>query len=520
MMKHDTRALYEWFADSAGRYPGQPALEIGDCVITYADLRSMAEHLAARLLAANGGRRLARVGLLAARTVTAYAGYLAIQRLGATVVPLNPSFPPARNAAITDAAGLDLVLTDLEASGRSLPAPVLSVNSALLLKPGRGAAGSLPALTAKPTDLAYILFTSGSTGAPKGVPIRHGNISSYLSHIIPHYEVGPDCRISQTFDLTFDVSVLDLFVAFGSGATLVVPKRNDLLAPVRFVQRHRLTHWFSVPSVISFAQRLRALSAGSMPTLRRSMFAGEPLTLQQAEAWQAAAPNSVLENAYGPTELTITCTDFVLPRAITEWPRPSNGTVPIGPGYPSLDYVVLDEHGRPAPEGELCIRGPQRFPGYLDPAQNSGRFLAFDGTTVIPYDPATPLTDEHWYRTGDRVRVTDDGYVHCGRLDHQVKVRGYRIELGEIEAVLREQPGVRDAVVIPLPAAGGDHTLVAAYTGSAQNVEVLLTALRARLPSYMIPASIAGFDEFPLNANGKINRNDLAESLSSGAEQG
>ncbi|GGV80402.1 amino acid adenylation protein [Streptomyces gelaticus] len=514
-MNTKTIPLYEWFAASAKRCPDQPALEIADRVISYAELEGMAERIAVQLLGANDDVAPGRVGLLAAAgTVSAYAGYLAVQRLGATVVPLNPSFPTARNAAISQAAGLGLVLVDQERIDVDLPTRILAVDSGELSGTLPTGTGELPELVAQPGDLAYILFTSGSLGEPKGVPIQHRNISAYLGHSIKHYELEPGCRVLQPFDLTFDLSVLAMFAAFGSGATVVVPGRNDLLAAARFVRRRGLTHWFSVPSVISLTQRVEPLRPGSMPTLRHSMFAGEPLTLQQAEAWHAAAPNGVVENAYGPTELTIICAEYVLPKQVAEWPRTPNGTVPIGYGLSSLECIVLDADGKQAEEGELCIRGPQRFAGYLDPANNEGRFLTYDGDKATPYDPGTRLTDRHWYRTGDRVRISVDGYIYCERLDHQVKVRGYRIELGEIEAVLREQPGVRDAIVVAQSATGGEAVLAAAYTGRIGNTEDLFRVLRERLPSYMVPASLTAFETFPLNVNGKVDRRRLAEELS------
>ncbi|MDT8912417.1 amino acid adenylation domain-containing protein [Amycolatopsis sp. PS_44_ISF1] len=512
----DTKSipLYEWFAASAKRHPDRPALEIADRVLGYAELEALAEHLAARLTAAPDGAAPRRVGLLAAaNTVLAYAGYLAVLRIGATVVPLNPAFPAARTAAIIRAAGLDLVLAEREEIGAGPATRVLAVDPADPAGPRAAGGSAPPARTARPDDLAYILFTSGSTGEPKGVPIRHRNVSACLDHSIGHYELGPGCRVLQSFELTFDLSVLTTFAAFGSGATLVVPGRNDLLAAARFVRRRELTHWFSVPSLISMTQRVDPLRPGSMPTLRRSVFAGEALTLQQAEAWHAAAPNGVVENAYGPTELTIVCAEYVLPGPVAQWPRTPNGTVPIGPGFPSLDYVVLDADGRPAAEGELCVRGPQRFEGYLDPAHDEGRFLVYDGHRAVPPDPAAPIGDELWYRTGDRVRAGADGYLYCERLDHQVKVRGYRVELGEIEAVLREQPGVRDAVVLARPATSGDAVLAAAYTGRGGGTEDLWQALREKLPAYMVPASLTAFEQFPLTANGKVDRRRLAEAL-------
>ncbi|HET6500051.1 MAG TPA: AMP-binding protein, partial [Amycolatopsis sp.] len=366
-------------------------------------------------------------------------------------------------------------------------------------------------------DIAYILFTSGSTGAPKGVRIEHRNVNAYLEHVIPRYEAGPGARFSQFFDLTFDPSVYDMFTAWGSGATLVVPTRNDLLSPVRFVNSRRVTHWNSVPSVISFALRLRKLDPASMPTLRWSLFCGEPLTLQQAAAWQAAAPEAVLENIYGPTEMTVTCVEHRLPRERRDWARPANGTVPIGTVYSGLEAVVLDERGRPAAEGELCLRGPQRFPGYLDPADNTGRFVTFDGELASEHDGSATLTDGHWYRTGDRVGRHDGALVHLGRLDHQVKIRGYRVELGEIEAVLREQPGVADAVVLTFTGEKGEVELLAAYTGDRQDEDDLLAALSRALPGYMVPRTLTAFEAFPLNQNGKIDRRALSSALTGAA---
>lgn len=512
---NDRRTLDDWFTATVAEFGAQTALEVAGERFSYTELDALVGGLAGVLVAEHGGAP-ARIGLLAARCPLAYAGYLAAQRLGATVVPLNPAFPAARNAAIARAARLDLVLAQQDAPGQDdLPVPVVRADAGLAAL-REAPAPALPGSTAGPDDLAYILFTSGSTGTPKGVPIQHRNVSAYLDHVIPLYGLGPGARVSQIFDLTFDPSVRDMFIAWGSGATLVVPGSNDVLAPARFVNRARLTHWCSVPSVVSFAMRLRGLSPGSMPTLRWSVFCGEALTLSQAEAWRAAAPNSALENSYGPTEVTITCSGYRVPDQVERWPRPANGTVPIGTMYPGLETVIVGDDGTPAADGELCVRGPQRFPGYLDPADNAGRFVTLDGERAGVYDGSAPLTERHWYRTGDRVRIEDGQLVHHGRLDHQIKIRGYRVELGEIEAALREQPGVRDAYVVAIAGANGELDLEAAYTGEAQDAETLLAGLRTRLPGYMVPRGATAFDALPLNPNGKVDRAALAVCLSAG----
>ncbi|TKT06658.1 D-alanine--poly(phosphoribitol) ligase [Streptomyces galbus] len=510
MLRAERRTLRDWFAHTAAVFPAATALEIGDTRLTYAELTALADHVAHRLLQRSGADAAPRrVGLLTGRTAVAYAGYLAVHRIGGAVVPLGPAFPLARNARVTAVAQLDVILTDGSCNHTAeLPAPTLTLTAEDLLALTGTAPRDLPEPTTVPDDLAYLLFTSGSTGEPKGVPIRHGNVCTYLEQAVPHYGPGPGDRVSQTFDLTFDPSVLDLYAAWGTGAALVAATRGDLLRPVRFATARALTHWNSVPSVISLAERLRALKPGSLPSLRRSMFCGEPLTLRQAQAWARAAGNSTVDNAYGPTELTVTCTGHRLPRDLDAWPDTPNDTVPIGPLHPALEGRLLD--------GELCVRGPQRFAGYLDPADNAGRFLTPDGS---PYDPRTPLTKAHWYRTGDRVTAlspatVDEGpmppgtpLTHLGRVDQQVQVHGYRVELGEVEAALRHLPGILDAVVVALPTPDGSVELAAAHTGAPGNCTVDHRAeLRHHLPPYMVPARITAVVSLPLNANGKVDR--------------
>lgn len=515
----EPQTVYGWFDRSATVFGDDcTALEVGEEQLTYRELRELAERIAARLVAFNGGVAPRRVGLLASRSVTAYAGYLAVLRCGAAVVPLNPEHPPARTARIAETAGLDLVLADPSGAGTDPGAPLLVLDAAELGSPAAGSPDGLPDPKTGPDDIAYIIFTSGSTGAPKGVPVSQANLCAYLGHVASRYDIGPGSRLSQTFELTFDGSVHDLFVAWASGGTLVVPKRGQLLSPVRTVNALRLTHWFSVPSLITFASRLGTLKPGSMPTLRWSVFGGEPLPLAAAAEWQTAAPDSALEVLYGPTELTISCTAYRLPRHRADWPRTVNGTVPIGTGYPTLDILLLDDDGRPAEAGELYVRGPQRFPGYLDPANNAGRFLPSDGVGAAAARDGGDLTptEKHWYRTGDRAAMHDGHLVHLGRTDHQVKIRGHRIELGEIEAMLRQQAGVRDAVVLAVRASDGEPELEAAVSGAGCSDQELYSALSERLPPYMMPRRIVTLEELPLNANGKIDRQALLARLGSG----
>jgi amino acid adenylation domain-containing protein len=507
--------LHDVFAATARRHPELPAVELSASSISYAELERAAEALAERVTAAHG--RVRSVALLAARSGVAYAGYLAALRLGAQVVPLNLKYPPRRNTAICELADVDVIIADASGqqwlehcpSGTRPARPVLPLTDEELLTAVPD--GSLPPSSAGPDDIAYLLFTSGSTGRPKGVPIRHRNVLAFLAHTVPRYEVGPGCRMSHTFDLTFDLSVFDLFVTWGGGATLVVPEAAELLSPVDYAVNRRLTHWFSVPSAVSAAAGLGGLPGGRVPGLRYSVFCGEQFTYAQAEAWSGFASESVLENIYGPTELTLACAEFRLPKERADWPETVNDTVPIGAVYPGLEYVVTDD-------GELCVRGPQRFDGYLDPRDNINRFLGLDDRAGHDGPAGDAPSEAHHYRTGDRVRREDDGtLVHLGRLDNQVKIRGYRVELGEFEVLLRRHPGVREAVVVPVRHRDATE-LMACYTGEPAREAELRRTLAAGLPVHLVPHVFLRVESMPLNPNGKIDRAIVAKLVAEQAK--
>ncbi|NUU21485.1 MAG: AMP-binding protein [Streptomycetaceae bacterium] len=510
------RTLYDWFRESAESDPDAMAIEVEDFALTYARLQAAAEWASARMHAAAGGVP-ARVGLLTSRSLTSYVAYLAVQRLGAACVPLNPAAPAVRNADITREAGLDLTVVD-DSSGdglaeyrREAGVPLLDLtgdNWRGMLEPGDDV-DVPPRRPREGDDIAYIIFTSGTTGRPKGVPAVNSSLEAFLADVIPRYGIGPGSRVSQTFEMSFDGSVIEMFSTWGSGATLCVAQHADVFTPVKFVNRKRLTHWMSVPSIISFAKRLRALTPGSMPTLERGMFGGEALTVEQAEAWSAAAPNAVVHNCYGPTETTIIITGYAVPRRREDWPETSNRSIPIGEPYPNLEWTLLDDDLRVSDDGELCVRGAQRFPGYLDAEENKGRFVAVEEGQGRIYDGRAPLTARHYYRTGDRCRVEHGELVHLGRVDGQVKVRGNRVELGEIESVLRRHPAIAEVVVIAVTGADGETDLHAVYTGGVVT-GAEFAHLLSRLPRYMHPRGFHHRDSIPFTTVGKVDRKLLA----------
>jgi amino acid adenylation domain-containing protein len=521
------RSLISGFIESLQRYPDRIALELGDENFTYAQLWKRASGIAAAL-EEHTDSTPPLVALLANRSVTAYAGILGILAAGRGYVPLNPKFPSQRTLAMLKASGCRTVIVGSECANaansllQSVDAPIswlvpdqdFPLSRALfpashIVITGRDMTPSSDALEPRPAPdaVAYLLFTSGSTGSPKGVAVNQANVCSYLDYVRARYAIDKQDRCSQNFDLTFDLSVHDLFACWDAGATLC-PFPEQVLVPATTIEDYKLTIWFSVPSVAMFASKLGLLQRGAFPTLRLSLFCGEALSASLAEAWQGAAPSSVLENIYGPTETTIAITHYrwEAKRSSAEC---LNGIVPIGWSFEGQDCRVVDENlcdVQDGETGELCLSGSQLTKGYLnDPGKTSLQYVRLAGSG-----------EKIWYRTGDLVLQDERKCLYyLGRKDHQVKVNGYRVELQEIDLAIREAGSTELAVAIPWPMSEGTAAgIVAVICGADSSVDDRIIELCAkRLPRYMIPTRIYHFDQLPLNVNGKIDRRQIAEQL-------
>lgn len=525
--KANSRSLRSGFLLHAGKNPDAVALGVSGVTRTYGEL----EHTArvwAQGIHEVAVSRPERVGLFAYRSEVSYCGAIASLLAGAAFVPLNPTFPPEKISSMIDQADLQALIVD-KGSAPQLPSVLGRVtNPPPLLMPefdsphiegvevrvlDRRALSKLPPRgdlpPVVPEDVAYLLFTSGSTGAPKGVPVTHGNVLHFMDFMTERYRIGPEDRFSQTFDQSFDLSVFDLFMAWNNGASVYSLATIDLLAPTKFINKSELTIWFSVPSLPAHMMRRNTLTDGSLPTLRWSLFCGEPLPRRTSEIWQAAAPNSIVENLYGPTELTIAC-------FVHRWnPHTSpslcqNDIVPIGVPYPGLAALIVDENLAPVSLGEigeLLVSGPQVTPGYWrDPRKTAERYI----------QPQIAGTEyRRFYRTGDRVRRIESGdYVYFGRTDHQVKVLGHRVELGEIESALRRIHGVEHAVACGWPVVDGSaEGIIAFVCGDSLDAAALIKELKRQIPPYAVPKKIFAVSEMPLNINGKVDRKALQERL-------
>jgi amino acid adenylation domain-containing protein len=495
--------------------------------MSYAELLDKAAGIAATLRNCCEIQEPKLSAILGYRSPTAYASMIAVSMVGYGYVPLNIKFPAESNRYMLVDSGAHSVIVDDASSSQLDDLLSLVERPLVVILPDHGSSASFHhrhpnhkfvykemfprsfgvlEATVSPEDYAYVLFTSGSTGRPKGVVVTQSNVRHYIDFITNYLAIDEYDRISQNSELTFDVSVFDLWGAWERGACACAPTRRQIIKPGDYIRDSRLTIWSSAPSAAVNARKLGMLKPGMYPNLRASVFAGEAFPIDLARAWQSAAHNSTVGNHYGPTELTVTCTYYKWDDERT--PREAElGIVPIGECNPGMEALIVGEdlnEVESGDAGELLMTGPQMAAGYWKQPEKT-RF-AF----VVP-----PGKDRVYYRTGDRVRRARGkplGYL--GRVDHQIKIFGIRIEPGEVEAAVREVTGI-DAVVAvgwPKTPTGADGIEVFIETVKLDTAQ-LTKALAARLPTYMIPKHFHFVSELPLNTNGKCDRPALLRWL-------
>jgi amino acid adenylation domain-containing protein len=370
------------------------------------------------------------------------------------------------------------------------------------------AAATPPAALAppRPDDLAYVLYTSGSTGTPNGVAHTHASATAFVRWVQRRFEVVPDDVFSSHAPFHFDLSVSDLWASLGAGASVrLVSATEGMIAPhlVRMIDAWGITVWYSVPSVLA-SMLEHGLERSPPRRLRVVLFAGEVFPVAQLRRLRRALPGATLANLFGPTETNV-CTYHVLG---PDLPDDRTEPLPIGVACEGLETFVLDDDGRPVDragvEGTLWVKGGHVMLGYWNAPGRTAAVLRPDPRGL----PGTACC------TGDRVTLlAEGGYAFRGRRDHMVKVRGYRVELGDIEAALAAHPSVREAVAVPLadPAAG--NRIVASVmprAGEAVDARGLRAFLGARLPSYMVPERLEVLRELPRTSTGKADRARLA----------
>jgi amino acid adenylation domain-containing protein len=495
----DATLAPEQILDQVSRSRGSPAVKCGGVRRSYGELETSASSIALRLLS-NGLKDGDRVGLFLDRSPLMIAGILGSHWAGAAYVPLDPGYPQGRNRDILADAEVAAVVTTSSLRGR-LPSGPWSVIDAD--NPGgAGRKGDFPALS--PDTPAYILYTSGSSGSPKGVVVTHGNLRASTQARLETYDFSPG-RFLLLPSVAFDSSVAGIFWTLATAGTLMIPTEDEVRDPrrlARLVAEEGVTSLLCVPSL--YAQLLEA-GANRLQGLEAAIVAGESCSSRLVQEHFRLLPQVRLFNEYGPTEATV----WASVQEVTE--KDAVRPVSIGRPIPGVRIDVLDSLGRGVPAGipgHAWISGPTVTRGYWRrPELTAERFTDHPGTR------------ERRYRTGDRMAWTEDGrLLFLGREDEQIKLRGFRIEPGEIEAALLDLPGVERAAVVARSLGLGEA--MATDTASMQLVAFLQGSgivarwredLAARLPDYMIPSRVVELPQLPLLPNGKIDRRRLRD---------
>ncbi|HVW29988.1 MAG TPA: amino acid adenylation domain-containing protein, partial [Polyangiaceae bacterium] len=482
----------ERFSRQAKVTPDAIAVSCEGAKLTYAELDAWSNGIGGALVR-YGLERNEKVGLCIERGPALVAGLLGIAKTGAAFVPLDPSYPTARLEAMMDDAGTRLIVADAS-NAASLRARFPNHSVLVITEDARGAlgGGSRPVHA---DEIAYVMFTSGSSGRPKGVEVSHRALAAHLDDYLAVFELGASDAVLQFSTVSFDASIEQLLPVLTVGGRVVMrgPGIWSWDELNRWLESERVTLAY-LPTGY-FRQWLHHLPDAAPPSLRRVSIGGEALSGDALSRWYASSLGTLpLDNTYGPTEATITTSAHRTREADMSLP-----IVPIGTSLPARSAWVLDDEGAVVPAGgtgELCLGGVALANGYLKrPALTAERF--------VPDPNGAPGT--RLYRTGDRCRRRRDGTLEfLGRRDGQVKLRGHRIELGEVESALRRAPGVADAVAV-LDGAG-EHARVVGYVTGASDEAVVRGHVAELLPAYMLPSAIVPLERLPLLPNGKLDR--------------
>jgi len=513
-----TTALHKLLDLSSSRFPSRIAVEEseGDS-IRYDELGHLSDRVRDRLCRM-GVKPGDRVGMCLRKSADGIACIFGIMKVGAAYVPVDPTAPASRNALIFQNCGIKVLVVEerLEAGLRERFSEV-GFTSGFIVLDGIGAGRRLtqtldklqardPALPVasvapNPAELAYVLYTSGSTGQPKGVMLSHGNAGCFVDWCSDVFRPDEHDRFSSHAPFHFDLSILDIYVSLKHGATLVLVEEQLGKEPARlaaWIAEKKITIWYSAPSILSLLAQFGKLDQRDYSSLRLVLFAGEVFPIKYLKLLKSFWQHPQYFNLYGPTETNV-CTFYEVPQEI---PESQNEPVPIGKACPYCEPLVFSENGsevRAGDEGEICIAGPSVLQGYWDLPENTARAFL-------------PGRDRRWYRTGDIVVELPDGnYKFLGRRDRMIKKRGYRIELGEIEAALYRHPAIKEAAVVAFP--DEENVPIKAFASARNGSKLSMIELKKfcseNLPLYMVPDLFRFLESLPKTSTDKIDYQKL-----------
>jgi amino acid adenylation domain-containing protein len=453
-----------------------------------------------------------RVVVEADTSANSIAACLACSAVGLTFIPISPQAPRQRLLSIIESASPKLFLqaerSTLDGIEDHCGTGVFDDSGIALSSPPERTRVRYQELAT--TDAAYIIFTSGSTGRPKGVVMSHRAVVSFYHGMLHYRFVGPGDRVASTSSMHFDFAWIDIGLALGSGAAVIPVPRPMLTWPKNFARVLReteATQVNGVPSIWRSMLQHHPQELQALPTVRTVLYAGEPFPLPELRRFQRLLPGVRIINCYGATE-SMACSFADVPDPLPpDLDQPS-----IGTAHPGAEIILLDSSGdvidRPGVIGEIHLRSPALFTAYWDDPEATRRAL-------VP-DPIEPRSGSVVLRSGDLARRGLDGeYYLCGRVDTQVKIQGNRVELSEVERRLVQHPGVRTAAALAIRRPDNNLALVAVVVADQANVDSvdLASFCRQNLPPYMVPTQVVFVDELPVNANGKLDRVNLAATV-------
>jgi amino acid adenylation domain-containing protein len=497
--------VHQYFSAAAARFPDKPGVCCQDDSLTFREAEEFSNAFA-RALQAAGVKRAQFVPFFMQKSVRSILSILSILKADCAYVPIDAKSPAQRLQSILKATEASVVIVDDESQvlfeelvPAELRPKLLNISQ---FKPVDVAPVETRNLS---IDIAYVLFTSGSTGIPKGVMIPHKAIIDYIDWCVETYALTDRDVISNHAPLYFDNSTFDLYCAFASGATLhLVHEELNATLPrlVKWLSEREITTFFCVPSVLTMLLRSRRLKPDSFPKLRHLICAGEVLPRDILAEWMEIYPHLQFTNMYGPTEITVDCSYHI----IHEKPGKDMLSIPIGKARANMELFVRTETGELSQaigaQGELLVRGTSVAYGYLsDPERTQKAFIQ---------NPLNRYFHDPLYCTGDLVRIDENAdFLFLGRADDQIKFLGYRIELGEIEASLVGIEGVHEGVVVFNNSSNESEREIGALVSldDGFDVDTLRAALQKRLPAYMVPTRLKIMhDDFPRTPNGKYDR--------------